>query len=682
VDSRSVLLCAVAVAVCVVALPAARDANTETFTVHADRGSWNANPMFMGCHSDSGYTHQPRGFYSQLIFGESFEKTLPQHGSGDPSFGNPWTAVGSGDSRTKVALDDTTSFFHGNYSLGLKAQKDIDHPLDTVFAGAVNRGIGNEGLSFEADKTYEGYFFAKAEKAVTFVVWLEVGKNTVAKATVPFDGGEWTKLNFEFTTSAGAKCMEASTLDQPRVNCTAGPNPSHICVECAGAFGISLQSPEDPLEAAEANIDYVFLQPGAWGRFAGLSVRRDGVETLKSIGVTAIRQGGSFTDPDFYFWKNWRGQPWARESLGAEWGAELISGWGPFEFIDMCNAAGIEPIMTTTAQTADCCKPSDMGDLVEYAWGDPYTTTWGKVRAADGHPEPYKVKYFELGNEQYNSEFAEQVAAMEERAAGLGMAKELFYMSPNNGAWLQPDEALKVEALGIKDHAVMDQHVGTGGAVEKAAATFAANPGLTMGSVNAEVNARTHQMPRALTEATDINDHLNCDPRNPATAWCSRIHFRTASFCMERSGDYDAFDQGITFFLPNQTWIQPPGYTHQMIHQTWQPNMLSVYGYRGNPDNRASAAVSAAGDSLTLRLVNTNVTALDFAVEIRGMQVADTATVTMLATPPGAVYSGNTPGDPTSIVPVTSTIKTTGSGDIRLTMPPLSFATVVLTRQD
>ena len=28
------------------------------------------NPLFMGCHSDSGYTHQPRGFFAQMILGE------------------------------------------------------------------------------------------------------------------------------------------------------------------------------------------------------------------------------------------------------------------------------------------------------------------------------------------------------------------------------------------------------------------------------------------------------------------------------------------------------------------------------------------------------------------------------------------------------------------------------------
>ena len=51
------------------------------------------------------------------------------------------------------------------------------------------------------------------------------------------------------------------------------------------------------------------------------------------------------------------------------------------------------------------------------------------------------------------------------------------------------------------------------------------------------------------------NDWMNCGETE-----CTRLHFRTASFCNERSGHFDAFDQGISFFLPNMTWIQPPGY--------------------------------------------------------------------------------------------------------------------------
>ena len=91
----------------------------------------------------------------------------------------------------------------------------------------------------------------------------------------------------------------------------------------------------------------VYLQPGEWGRFAGQPVLKSGVEQLKRMGITSIRLGGSFAsqpykyadgfgdygDPDTYFWQRWIGKPWARPSLGAEWGAELLSGFGPFEFI-------------------------------------------------------------------------------------------------------------------------------------------------------------------------------------------------------------------------------------------------------------------------------------------------------------------------------------------------------------
>merc|ERR1711920_1154124 len=74
-----------------------------------------------------------------------------------------------------------------------------------------------------------------------------------------------------------------------------------------------------------------------------------------------------------------------------------------------------------------------------------------------------------------------------------------------------------------------------------------------------------------MSEANDLNDWFNC-----AADWCKRMKFRTASFCTERSGHFDAFDQGISFFLPNGTWLQPPGYVHKMIKDTWQPNAVRV----------------------------------------------------------------------------------------------------------
>jgi hypothetical protein len=71
-----------------------------------------------------------------------------------------------------------------------------------------------------------------------------------------------------------------------------------------------------------------------------LPVLKSGVENLKEMGITGIRQGGSFASQPYkdsrdghygdqasMFWKRWTGPPWARPSLGQIWGAELLSGW-------------------------------------------------------------------------------------------------------------------------------------------------------------------------------------------------------------------------------------------------------------------------------------------------------------------------------------------------------------------
>ncbi len=43
----------------------------------------------------------------------------------------------------------------------------------------------------------------------------------------------------------------------------------------------------------------------------------------------------------------------------------------------------------------------DVLDLIEYANGDPITTYWGALRAANGHTEPFNIKYIGLGNENW-----------------------------------------------------------------------------------------------------------------------------------------------------------------------------------------------------------------------------------------------------------------------------------------
>lgn len=60
------LAAAVCAGGCLAADPIAVHVNTSGAT-------HTINPLFLGCHTDLGFAHEQLGFYSQMIYGESFE---------------------------------------------------------------------------------------------------------------------------------------------------------------------------------------------------------------------------------------------------------------------------------------------------------------------------------------------------------------------------------------------------------------------------------------------------------------------------------------------------------------------------------------------------------------------------------------------------------------------------------
>ena len=89
--------------------------------------------------------------------------------------------------------------------------------------------------------------------------------------------------------------------------------------------------------------------------------------------------------------------------------------------------------MTTSTTT-----PQSFAQLVEYCWGNT-STPMGAKRSADGHPDPYRIRFFSLGNEgsdgsiTQDGHYVEQVVAMETKARELGHGGELFYLFPSGG---------------------------------------------------------------------------------------------------------------------------------------------------------------------------------------------------------------------------------------------------------
>ncbi len=80
------------------------------------------------------------------------------------------------------------------------------------------------------------------------------------------------------------------------------------------------------------------------------------------------------------------------------------------EFLKLCEELKAEPILTMADYWG---APEDFADLVEYLNAPANENpnggiAWAKVRAQDGHPAPYGVKWFEAGNESFHGPHADQ----------------------------------------------------------------------------------------------------------------------------------------------------------------------------------------------------------------------------------------------------------------------------------
>ncbi len=123
--------------------------------------------------------------------------------------------------------------------------------------------------------------------------------------------------------------------------------------------------------------------------------RRDVVDVVKDLHPPMVRWGGSLIDPGGYRWKSGIGDRDARLPFRNEaWGRIDSNDVGIDEFCQFCEAVGAEPLICVSL--ADGAESA--GELVEYCNGAA-ASTWGARRAAHGHPAPYRVKYWQVGNE-------------------------------------------------------------------------------------------------------------------------------------------------------------------------------------------------------------------------------------------------------------------------------------------
>jgi len=125
--------------------------------------------------------------------------------------------------------------------------------------------------------------------------------------------------------------------------------------------------------------------------------RPEVIAVLKSLRSGVYRwPGGNFVSA--HDWRDAIGDPDQRPTIwDPVWNAVQSNDVGTDEFMALCRLTGVEPYITVNSGFGDARSAAE---YVEYA-NSPATTPWGAKRAANGHPEPYRVKLWEVGNEIY-----------------------------------------------------------------------------------------------------------------------------------------------------------------------------------------------------------------------------------------------------------------------------------------
>jgi alpha-N-arabinofuranosidase len=124
--------------------------------------------------------------------------------------------------------------------------------------------------------------------------------------------------------------------------------------------------------------------------------RPDTIALLKEIKSGFWRFGGNYTSN--YTWYNAIGD---RDQRPPEWdfawNQMQTNDLGMDEFAEFCKLIGVEPYISVNAGLGDAHSAAEQ---VEYMNGS-VNTRMGAIRAKNGHAEPYRVKFWNIGNEPW-----------------------------------------------------------------------------------------------------------------------------------------------------------------------------------------------------------------------------------------------------------------------------------------
>ncbi len=285
-----------------------------------------------------------RKFYFPIKPNEPESSARPQGGP----FGmrlRQWHPVGPGEA---VVMDKDKPFVG-------------DQSPRVALDAATPHGIEQAGLALVKDKKYTGRIYLRGtpgSKVKITLIW-GAGENDRQTITIPALSEEYRKFALSFTAKADS---------------------SDASIEIAGTGKGSF------------HIGTLSLMPA--DNIGGF--RPDTTSLLSQIKMGFWRYGGNYTSG--LIWYHIVGDIDRRPpDFDNAWGAMQTNDLGLDEFMTLCKLIGVEPYISVNAGFGDSHSAAEE---VEYMNGSP-STSMGAKRAKNGHPESYRVKFWNIGNEPW-----------------------------------------------------------------------------------------------------------------------------------------------------------------------------------------------------------------------------------------------------------------------------------------
>jgi len=342
-------------------------------SIDAGKPAGELSPLLYGLMTEEINHCYDGGLYAELVQNRAFLD--------DPKAPVHWSVVSSGTSAT-IQLDEKQPL---NSALPMSLRLDASSASATKPAGVANEGYW--GIPVQADTKYRASFYAKAAPGfagpLTVSIQSEDGKTVYAQGNVQGITQNWKRFEVELQTGKVDPTIRARYV---------------LSTKTPGTVWFNLVS----------------LFPPTWkDRPNGL--RKDLMQMLVDMKPRFLRfPGGNYlegdTIKDRFDWKKTLGPISGRSGHPGPWHYRSTDGMGLMEFLTWCEDMQAEPLLAVYAGYSFKEKVKPGPDLepfvqealeeIEYVTG-PVTSKWGAQRAKDGHPEPFKLHYVEIGNEDF-----------------------------------------------------------------------------------------------------------------------------------------------------------------------------------------------------------------------------------------------------------------------------------------